>query len=179
MGFSTSLTFIVLILPISALSQNVEVIFASEFYNISLDNKVTILQLENETDYKSRLTQLFGQPVEEDCVTDMFGKSCEFIYSGFELSFAFDNQLFDLSLTSAQSFLRYGPYQLKPGMTLSELQVIFPDAYNDRRLLNLGNETRNIINVYVGHSGSDTVITFFYNPTTNKVVEVNINYELI
>ena len=116
-------------------SQTNAVISSNDFGNLNFDDKITVSQLESETDYKSKISQLFGTADEEKCSSDMFGESCSLNYQGFTLKFAFDDQLFNLSLNGSQRFLRYGPYQLKPGMNISELEIIFPEAYN--KILNM------------------------------------------
>jgi len=101
-----ALTFILLLANQGYSQQTVMTI--DEFSKLSLNDKISIRTLESVKDYQSKLIELFGQAQNSDCVNDMFGKSCELIYSGFSLSFANNDELFDLTLKDPTAYLSYG-----------------------------------------------------------------------
>lgn len=172
------LSLSLIVLANNLFSQTNAVISSNDFGNLNFDDKINISQLEPETDYKSKINQLFGPAEDKKCSSDMFGESCSLIYQGFTLKFAFDDQLFNLSLNGSQRFFRYGPYQLKSGMNISELEIIFPEAYNKRYVLNYGSESKHVIALHVGNSDSDTILSFIFDPISNLVTQIDINYQL-
>jgi len=61
---------------------------------------------------------------------------------------------------------------------MNEVQNIFPEAYENRYSTNVEAETYYLVNLAIGNSNSITSLSLYYDPSTNKVTEININYQI-
>ena len=62
-------------------------------------------------------------------------------------------------------------------MSMSEVQIIFPNAYNKRYTTVFDSQTIHVVNLFVGNENSDTTFSLIYNPNTNTVTEIIIRFE--
>ena len=178
---SLSILFIFVFFSINTKAQTYSSISKAEFENMLFSDLISIGNLISEKNYESKLQQLFGTPINKDCWDGpMTNHGCQIEYFGFDLTFDYDNVLFNININKPASKLVYAGNDLVPGMNLFALKNLFLDSYNNKYSVDFGDGSpiQHIIKVNIGSNNDGPSILFFYSPLTNSVTSITVRFPM-
>lgn len=143
------------------------------FSEITLNDKLSIVELSNTNLSSENLTTYMGTPNNEECIDFTAYSRCTLFYDGLILkytdrygSFDFDSARFTNSIPN----ISYEGTNIKVGDNINLLSSIFQEAYHQR-----GTNADEEYSVRLGLTDTSLVLEFIYNLSSDLITEINIS----
>lgn len=143
------------------------------FSEITLNDKLSIVELSNTNLNSENLTTYLGTPNNEECIDFTAYSRCTLFYDGltFEYSDRYGSFDFDsANLSNSIPNISYEGTNIKVGDNINLLSSIFQEAYQQR-----GTNANKKHTIRLGLIDTSLVIEFVYNESSDSITEINIS----
>jgi hypothetical protein len=177
MTFLFCIAFLTLASSIHA--QSIEQISYQQFTKFSINGDISVITLKDLDSDWNYLKEALGEPADEECSDGVafigMLPTCRFYYDGLEIKYSSsdgDVNLSSMKLTNANYYLQYEDVEIKVGDPTSELEAVFPEAYNGRGPVHAPSGVTNYY-IRLNIEGGGSNISFRYNHETQIITEIS------